>query len=99
MTTEQINNQRLDLVRVPVSSLLLELTKRYVLPRRQKRIIAIGRCVNGGAFTVTAPGAPVDFADAVAEVFAPSHVATVAMASDVHDEKIGEEFSTRPWQW
>lgn len=97
MTTEQINNQRLDLVREPVSSPLLELTKRYVLPCRQKRIIAIGRCVNGGAFTVTAPGAPADFADAVTDVFAPSHVATVAMASDVHDEKIGEEFCTRPY--
>ena len=97
MTTEQINNQRLDLVREPVSSPLLELTKRYVLPCRQKRIIAIGRCVNGGAFTVTAPGAPADFAEAVAEVTAPGHVATVAMASDVHDEKIGDEFSTRPF--
>ena len=41
--------------------------------------------------------APADFAAAVAEVTAPGHVRTVTMPPDVHDEKIGEEFSTRPF--
>lgn len=94
MNTAEINSQRLDTVREPVSSLLMELTRRFVLPK--KRIIAIGRCQNGGAFKVTTPQAPADFADAIDEVLRPDRVPTVRMA-DCEDEHIGEEFSTRPW--
>lgn len=100
MTTSEINSQRLDLVREPVSSLLLELTKRFVLPQRTKRIIAIGRCQNGGAFTVTTqPAPPADFADALDEVLRPDRSPTVRNMGDVEDEHIGEEFSTRPFLW
>lgn len=73
-----------ELFRGDTATLLVELFRRCIQP--QKRTVA---CV--------APGAPADFADAVTDVFALSHVATVAMASDVSDEKIGEEFSTRPF--
>jgi len=97
MTTEQINSQRLDLVREPVASLLLELTKRFVLPQRRKRIIAIGRCQNGGAFTVTTQQAPADFEAAIDEVLRPDRVPTVRNMADCEDERIGEEFSTRPY--
>lgn len=99
MTTEQINSQRLDLVREPVAGLLLEPTKRFVLPQRRKRIIAIGRCERGGAFKVTTTVQPAaDFAAAINEVLRPDRVPTVRM-SDCEDEHIGEEFSTRPFLW
>ena len=98
MTTEQINSQRLDTVREPVASLLMELTRRFVLPK--KRIIAIGRCQNGGAFTVTTqPQAPADFEAAIAEVLTPDRVPTVRNMAGCEDEHIGEEFSTRPFLW
>ena len=83
MTTEQINSQRLDTVRDPVARLLIELTRRFVLP--QKRIATI------------AP--PADFAEAVAEALVPGRVPTVKMPDDVEDEHIGREISERPFLW
>ncbi len=91
MTTSEINSQRLDLVREPVSSLLLELTKRFVLPQRRKRIIAIGRCERGGAFKVTTTvQPPADFADAIAEVLTPDRVPTVRNMAD-NDASLASE--------
>jgi hypothetical protein len=100
MTTSEINSQRLDLVREPVASLLLELTKRFVLPQRRKRIIAIGRCERGGAFTATAhPEPPADFADAIDEVLRPDRVPTVRNMADCEDEHIGAELCEAPYNW
>ncbi len=100
MTTSEINSQRLDLVREPVSSLLLELTKRFVLPHPRKRIIAIGRCQNGGAFKVTTPvQPPADFADAIDEVLRPDRAPTVRNMADCEDEHIGAELCEAPYNW
>lgn len=85
------------LFRGQAATLLVEMARRYLPPR--KRIIAIGRCQNGGAFTVTTQQAPADFADAIAEVLTPDRVPPVRNMADVEDEHIGEEFSTRPFLW
>lgn len=88
-----------ELFRGPAATLLVEMAQRYLRPQR-KRVIAVGRCQNGGAFTVKAPvQPPQDFADAIAEVLTPGHVPTVRNMDDVDDEKIGDEFSTRPFLW
>lgn len=97
MTTSEINSQRLDTVREPVSSLLMELTRRFVLPK--KRIIAIGRCQNGGAFKVTTPQAPADFADAIDEVLRPDRAPTVRNMADCEDEHIAAELCEAPYSW
>lgn len=72
MTTSEINAQRLDLHNGTDATLLVAATRwRLLAQEQQRRIVAIGRCVNGGAFTVTAPvQPPADFAEAVAEVMA-----------------------------
>lgn len=86
-----------ELFRGQAATLLVEIARRYIRPRR---IIAVGRCVNGGAFKVTAPvQPPADFAAAVAEVLTPDRVPTVRNMADCEDEIIGEEFSTRPFLW
>lgn len=78
--------------------LLLEAMRAKLQAQPPKRVIAVGRCRNGGAFTVTAPvQPPADFADAIAEVLTPDRVPTVRNMADCEDEKIGEEFSTRPF--
>ncbi len=71
-----------ELFRGQAATLLVEMATRYIQPRR--RIIAVGRCQNGGAFTVTTqPQAPADFADAIDEVLRPDRVPTVRnMAED-----------------
>lgn len=48
MQTSEINSQRMDLVRDPVASLVLELTRRYIQPRK----IAVGRCKPGEPFVI-----------------------------------------------
>ena len=88
-----------ELFRGPAATLLVEMAQRYLRPQR-KRVIAVGRCQNGGAFTVNASvQPPQDFADAIAEVLTPDRVPTVRDMADVEDEHIGEEFSTRPFLW
>lgn len=78
------------------ATLLVEMARRYLPPR--KRIIAIGRCERGGAFTVTTqPEPPVDFADAIDEVLRPDRAQTVRNMADCEDERIGEEFSRQPF--
>jgi hypothetical protein len=87
-----------ELFRGQAATLLVEMATRYIQPRR--RIIAVGRCVNGGAFHVTAPvQPPQDFADAIAEVLTPDRVPTVRNMADVEDEKIGAELCEAPYNW
>lgn len=89
MTTDIIDDSVNVFTRGPGAKLLVIAARNHLRQRARPTLVR--------KRTVTAPGAPADFADAVADVFAPSHVRTVAMASDVSDEKIGEEFSTRPY--
>lgn len=80
--------------------LLLDAMRAKLQEQPKKRIIAIGRCERGGAFTVTTwPQAPADFADAIAEVLTPDRVPTVRNMADCEDERIGEELSRQPWLW
>ena len=86
-----------ELFRGQAATLLVEIARRYIKPRR---IIAVGRCRNGGAFRVTAPvQPPADFAAAVAEVLTPDRVPTVARMDDCEDEIIGAELCTAPYNW
>ena len=72
-----------ELFRGQAATLLVEMATRYIQPRR--RIIAVGRCVNGGAFHVTAPvQPPQDFADAIAEVLTPDRVLPSTLVSQLH---------------
>jgi len=87
-----------ELFRGPAATLLVEMARRYIQPRR--RIIAIGRCQNGGAFTVTTEvQPPADFADAIAEVLTPDRVPTVRNMADCEDERIGAELCEAPYNW
>lgn len=87
-----------ELFRGGLATLLVEMARRYIQPRR--RIIAIGRCQNGGAFTVTTqPQAPADFAAAMDEVLRPDRVPTVRNMADVEDEHIGAELCEAPYNW
>jgi len=70
-----------ELFRGQAATLLVEMARSYIQPRR--RIIAVGRCVNGGAFQVTAPvQPPADFAQAIAEVLTPDREPTVRNIAD-----------------
>lgn len=63
--------------------LLLEAMRAKLQAQPKKRIIAVGRCVNGGAFQVTAPvQPPADFEQAIAEVLTPDRVPTVRNMAD-----------------
>lgn len=66
MTTSEINSQRLDTVREPIASLLLELTRRFVLPQKKLRTVQ----------------PPADLAQAIAEVLTPDRVPTVRNMAD-----------------
>jgi len=99
MTSINIDIPDGELFRGQAATLLVEFARRYIKPRR--RIIAVGRCVNGGAFKVTAPvQPPADFEQAIDEVLTPDRVQTVTMNHDViENEIIGDEFSRQPWAW
>jgi len=87
-----------ELFRGQAATLLVEMARRYIQPRR--RIIAIGRCQNGGAFKVTTHQAPpADFEAAIAEVLTPDRVPTVRNMADCAEEHIGAELCEAPYNW
>jgi len=87
--------------RGPVATMLVQAVRTKLQAQPRRRIIAVGRCVNGGAFKVTAPvQPPADFEQAIDEVLTPDRVQTVTMNHDViENEIIGDEFSRQPWAW
>lgn len=86
--------------RGPVATMLVQAVRTKLQAQPRRRIIAVGRCVNGGAFQVTAPvQPPADFAAAVAEVLTPDRVPTVRNMADCEDEIIGAELCTAPYNW
>lgn len=99
MTTSEINANRLDLFRGEYATLVVSTTRERLCAQR-RRIVAIGRCINGGAFTVTAPVAPpADFAEAVAEVDSRTPVCEWLNHDEIDGEKVGEEIGRRPFEW
>jgi len=58
--TSEINATRLDILSGPGTRQLVD-GVRERLRSDKPRCIAIGRCVNGGSFTVIAPQVPVDW--------------------------------------
>lgn len=102
MTTNEINANRLDLFRGEYATLVVSTTRERLCAQR-RRIVAIGRCINGGAFTVTAPVAPpADFAEAVAE-FDGRRQHSVRLSdealAEIENEQIGAEIGRRPFEW
>lgn len=102
MTTSEINATRLDLYNGNEATLLVAATRwRLLAQEQQRRVIAIGRCVNGGAFKVTAPVAPpADFAEAVA-AYDGRRQHTVRLSdealAEIENEKIGEDVGRQPF--
>lgn len=104
MTTNEINTTRLDLHNGEKATLLVAATRWRLLAQEQQRqrIVAIGRCVNGGAFKVTAPIAPpADFAEAVAEVDSRQHSVRLSdeALAEIENEHVGAEIGRRPFEW
>ena len=102
MTTNEINATRLYLHNGEKATLLVAATRWRLLAQEQQRqrIVAIGRCVNGGAFKVTAPVAPpADLAEAVAEVDSQPPVCEWRDHDAIDGECIGEEIGRQPFQW
>jgi len=99
--TEIIIDDSIDMFTHGAGALLLVEAMRVKLQEQpKKRVIAVGRCRNGGAFQVTAPvQPPQDFADAIAEVLTPDQVPTVRNMADCEDEHIGAELCEAPYNW
>lgn len=77
--------------------LLVSAVRANLQMQPQKRVIAIGRCARGGAFTVTTVQPPADFEAAIAEVLTPDRVPTIRNMADCDDEHIGVEFCRQPY--
>lgn len=96
--TELINRTRLDLSNGPDATRLVATIaeRKRGQSRKRPRIIAVGRSAHGQPFQVIAP---VDFAEAAAEVI--GHRGTVNFSDETlaefENEKIGEEFSRYPF--
>lgn len=97
MTTSEINTTRDHLFRGEFATELVAATRERMntQPRRKRpRIIAIGRSAHGQPFQVTAP---IDFAEAVAEVDARPTTPVWLDHDAIDSEVIGEEFSRTPF--
>jgi hypothetical protein len=101
MNTAEINTQRLHTIRGPVATALVAITRNRL--RNYPRVIAIGRSVAGSGFVIATGGiatvqAPVDFAEAVAEVDSkPIAQWSPAVHDDIKNEQVGAEIATQPW--
>lgn len=101
MNTSDINTTRDTLVRGPVANLLVAFARNHIQP---KRVVAIGRCVNGGGFVIKTGGVavqpPTDFAEAVAEVDSrPVQLWPTAVHDEIDGERIGAEICEAPHSW
>jgi hypothetical protein len=100
MNTAEINTQRLDTIRGPVATALVTITRL----RRRPRVIAIGTGTGRG-FVIATGGiatthAPVDFAEAVAEVDSkPTQAWPSVVHDDIENEQVGAEIAAQPWKW
>ena len=103
MNTAEINTSRLDTIRGPVATELVAVARNRL--RNRPRLVAIGRSVRGSSFVVTTGGsatthAPVDFAEAVAEVDSkPVQAWSSAVHDDIDNEQVGAEIAVQPWKW
>ena len=101
MNTAEINAQRLAAALDFIATEIAFLRER--IAARPPRLVAIGRSVAGSGFVVTTGGiatthAPLDFAEAVAEVDSkPVPTWPAAVHDEIDNEQVGAEIAAQPW--